>query len=244
MEEQVKQSEKTHRCLMSKKTELFLLFVCILMISLGAVFVLLEWYPVSDGPPDKELCFLSFNLIFFMLPIFFAALGAYIVVPLAFMGFFFVKGKTRSVLLVIGIIFLTACLVAHLSRFVNWEIRYSSFERVSQRAEVVIQAIESYREHENKAPESLDCLVPEYIDTIPGTGIRAYPFFEYEIPEAVGQYHKDIFEKHNVPYELRVNCSIGVLNWDCFIYWPSESYPDNIYGGPTELINKWAYVHE
>ena len=83
---------------MIKKTKLFLLFVCILMISLGAVFVLLEWYPVSDGPPNKELCFLSFNLIFFMLPIFFAALGAYIVVPLAFMGFFFVKGKTRSVL--------------------------------------------------------------------------------------------------------------------------------------------------
>ena len=229
---------------MSKKAKLILLFFCVLIILLNAVFVLLEWYPVSDGPPNKECGFISCNLIFFMLPIFFAALAAYVVVPLTLVGLFCVKGKTHSILLAICIIFLTASLTTHLSKYLNWKIRKSSFECVSQRAVVIIQAIESYREHKNEPPESLDSLVPEYIGAIPDTGIRAYPTFEYETPESAAEYHKNILEKYDVPYELRVNCSLGILNWDCFIYWPSESYPDNIYGGPTELINKWAYVHE
>lgn len=45
-------------------------------------------------------------------------------------------------------------------------------------------------------------------------------------------------------WELRIECSWGMVNWDTFFYWPSERYPSNIYGGSTELIGKWAYVHE
>jgi hypothetical protein len=86
--------------------------------------------------------------------------------------------------------------------------------------------------------------VPKYIDKIPGTGIRAYPYFIYESLTDTSQLRKDFYENHNVAYELRVDCPLGVLNWDCFIYWPSESYPNEIYGGFTELINEWAYVHE
>jgi hypothetical protein len=117
--------------LMSKETKQFLFLVCISFILLGAIYVLLEWIPVSDGPPNEDLIDLSFCLIVFMLPIFFASLAAYIVVPLTFIGSFFVKGKVRSVLISIGFIFLMAFLVTRLLGFLNWEIRKSSFERVS-----------------------------------------------------------------------------------------------------------------
>jgi hypothetical protein len=171
-------------------------------------------------------------------------MAAYVIVPITFAGLFCVKGKARSILLSICIVFFTASLTTHLSQYINWKIRKSSFERVSHRAEVIIQAIESYRKHRNETPKSLDLLAPEYISKIPGTGIRAYPIFEYKTPESANEYYKDILEKHNVPYELRVNCPLGFLNWDCFIYWPSESYPDNIDGAFTELIGRWAYLHE
>lgn len=48
----------------------------------------------------------------------------------------------------------------------------------------------------------------------------------------------------NSPWELRIECSKGVLNWDVFFYWPTKDYPQNIYGGTTEQIGEWAYVHE
>lgn len=46
------------------------------------------------------------------------------------------------------------------------------------------------------------------------------------------------------PWELRIDCSRGMLNWDVFFYWPTQRYPDNIYGGIVERIGDWAYVHE
>ena len=46
------------------------------------------------------------------------------------------------------------------------------------------------------------------------------------------------------PWELRIECSWGMLNWDVFFYWPTTNYPNYIYGGDTERIGDWAYVHE
>ena len=60
---------------MSKKQTLFLSFICIPIVLLGVVFVLLEWYPVTDGPPNKDLNTLSFPIVCLMLPFFIASLG-------------------------------------------------------------------------------------------------------------------------------------------------------------------------
>ena len=46
------------------------------------------------------------------------------------------------------------------------------------------------------------------------------------------------------PWELRIQCPSGIINWDVFFYWPTERYPEEIYGGWVEKIGKWAYVHE
>jgi hypothetical protein len=126
----------------------------------------------------------------------------------------------------------------------SWFIRRTAFQRVAERGEALIQAIDTYRNQEDRLPESLNDLVPKYIEKIPRTGIRAYPDFEYEIPNSTDKYHTELYEKHNARYELKVYCPAGGANWDCFFYWPSEDYPDYIYGGTTEEIRKWVYVHE
>lgn len=43
------------------------------------------------------------------------------------------------------------------------------------------------------------------------------------------------------PFE---NCPSGGINFDRFIYWPSETYPPIIQGNWTEPIGAWVYVHE
>jgi len=48
---------------------------------------------------------------------------------------------------------------------------------------------------------------------------------------------------HGTPWELRINCPTGLLNHDAFVYWPTEKYPQRLYGGNTESIGGWVYVH-
>lgn len=47
----------------------------------------------------------------------------------------------------------------------------------------------------------------------------------------------------SAPWELRVNCSTGLLNHDALIYWPTGLYPVYLYGGKTESIGNWVYIH-
>ncbi len=48
---------------------------------------------------------------------------------------------------------------------------------------------------------------------------------------------------HGPLWELRMNCPTGLLSHDAFLYWPTESYPQHLYGGKTEAIGRWVYVH-
>ena len=65
---------------------------------------------------------------------------------------------------------------------------------------------------------------------------------------------RDVFEQllgvpdgsrvvHGTPWELRINCPTGLLNHDCLVYWPTGHYPQHLYGGITEAVGKWVYVH-
>lgn len=48
---------------------------------------------------------------------------------------------------------------------------------------------------------------------------------------------------HGAPWELRINCPTGLLNHDTFVYWPTQEYPRYLYGGTTEAVGQWVYVH-
>ena len=53
-----------------------------------------------------------------------------------------------------------------------------------------------------------------------------------------------VLELKQAPWELKICCLGSAFNWDVFFYWPTENYPQYIYGGNVEKIGTWAYVHE
>lgn len=234
---------------MSRKKELIYFTVAaVLILIIGATVFFCEIFPFTDGPTCEGLRGLLFINMFLFMPVFFVGLIAILYIPVALIALFFVKNLWRLRLflscIVFGIAFLVAFLFMVKGYDIKWKARREACERISNRGNIIIQAIESYRKQEGKPPDSLEDLIPEYLDKIPGTGIRAYPYFEYKIPkDPYSNYEKKLYEEYNAVYELRVNF-YRILSWDCFFYWPSERYPEFIYSGGTEIINKWAYVHE
>ena len=45
------------------------------------------------------------------------------------------------------------------------------------------------------------------------------------------------------PWSLEVATSIGILNWDKFVYYPNQQYV-SCCGNRLEPIGDWAYLHE
>lgn len=106
-------------------------------------------------------------------------------------------------------------------------------ERVTERAQLLIEAIGAYHIDEGEYPAGLQALVPEYIDKIPYTGAVGYPDYEYEVATD-GGYFKT--------YEIRVQTPPNFWDRDIFIFWPEENYPAQIYGGNVRLIGDWVYI--
>ena len=65
----------------------------------------------------------------------------------------------------------------------------------------------------------------------------AYPKYEYVVPEETNDWDGN-------PWVLYVDASLGILNWDMFLYFPKQNYPEVGYGGGLEKVGDWAYVHE
>jgi len=46
------------------------------------------------------------------------------------------------------------------------------------------------------------------------------------------------------PWVLSAMVSKNLENWDLFIYFPDQEYPERGFGGVIERLGAWAYVHE
>jgi hypothetical protein len=221
----------------------------------------------------------------------------------------------------------------------SWKNRKPRFEKAARQGMVVVEAIERFHSDNDRPPSSLADLVPNYLPSMPSTGLSEYPDYEYyfftnsqsslvwydlgtrngkpmsglwvyidgepehailaltldqsnrvtnarvdRMPEEHAQIEFDrarwadgtsriemarSIPHHlqlqgstlnevrevlgepsgsrvlrNSPWELRIECPNGLLNWDVFFYWPTQDYPKYIYGGGTERIGQWCYVHE
>jgi len=114
-------------------------------------------------------------------------------------------------------------------------IRTNAFHRLAERSTPLVAAIRAYEQKHGSPPDSLEALVPEFIPSVPSTGIGAYPEYRYYLaPE-----HYD-----GNPWVLIVFTPSGVLNFDQFMYFPLGNYPRTGYGGWLERVGDWAYVHE
>jgi len=108
--------------------------------------------------------------------------------------------------------------------------RESGFVALAQRARPLVEAIEDYEAAHGSPPESLDMLPTQVREGLPR--------FDYH----VGSKAEEIF--HGNPWALSLDAGTGLLNWDQFIYYPLQNYPERGHGGYLERMGDWAYVYE
>ena len=164
-------------------------------------------------------------------------------VPVALIACLFVKKVWRIRFILLSVLSIMCLLIQVGLYHIMPQFKHNACRTIVSRSQVLVDAISSYQRDHNSYPESLETLVPAYIDKIPETGIRGFPYFEYEILSPA-EYKYPIPEMGNKPiWELRVKLE-RVFKWDRVFYWPVDKYPALIYGGEVEKIGNWAYVNE
>jgi hypothetical protein len=119
--------------------------------------------------------------------------------------------------------------------FLYSQLRSLGAWRATERGNRIVEAIDRYRARESKLPASLEDLVPRDLESIPDTGMAAYPWFQYLVASEANSLVAS--------YELRVDV-YKFLQFDVLVDWPERNYPDVMYGGGVERMGDWAYVHE
>jgi len=187
----------------------------------------LQWYEVTPfGYLGGILCFI------FMMALVFALMASVVVAPITLLLSLSKKMRPQCIRLsLISALFFATTVV-----FVNFspDVRMTAFHDLATRSEPLVSAIHRYAEDKGTPPVSLSELVPDYIDQVPGTGIPRYPDYVYTT--------EDRWDDN--PWVLYVPTSRGMINWDMFMYFPLQNYPEEGYGGRLVKIGQWAYVHE
>jgi hypothetical protein len=114
------------------------------------------------------------------------------------------------------------------------ELRMYGFELAAERSEPLIKAIERYIHDNGEPPDSMAVLVPTYLAEIPA---KLPPIEIITDPERLTAYG-------DTPWVLSAMVSKNLENWDLFIYFPDQEYPERGFGGVIERLGAWAYVHE
>ncbi len=118
------------------------------------------------------------------------------------------------------------------------EYRMTAFQRLGERSMPLVSAVHRFYSENGRPPRVLEELIPNYIERIPPTGMSAYPAYSY----VAGEEALRNFDGN--PWVIYVGCSLGLLNFDRFLYFPRQNYPEWGYGGSLERLGEWAYVHE
>jgi len=225
------------------KTELIIVGSIFLgIIFLGVLMLFCEYHPFSQGPAAPSAQNLLGISMLISIPMILGSIGIFYV-PVALIACLFVKKLWRIRLMLFSIPPIVCLLIEVGLYHIVPEFKHNACQIIVSHGQPLVDAISSYQHDHNNYPENLEALVPTYIDKIPETGVRGFPYFEYEIVDlSEYQYLPPEMRKENI-CELRVKLE-RVFKWDRIFYWPTENYPGSIYGGDVEKIGKWAYVDE
>ena len=114
------------------------------------------------------------------------------------------------------------------------KLRMLGFELAAERAAPLVAAIKAYERDNGAPPATLDELQPHYLPERP----KRIPPFELVTGETARS------EYGGNAWVLVAVVSTGLINWDLFVYFPNQQYPELGYGGSIERVADWAYVHE
>ena len=114
-------------------------------------------------------------------------------------------------------------------------LRYAAARVCAARAEPVTAALTDYHLAAGRYPDSLSELTPRYLPSVPLTGALASPHFTYVrkgAPAGSGGY------------ELVIPMPAAGRSFEGLVYWPTEKYPAQMFGGEVVVLGRWAYVQD
>lgn len=165
--------------------------------------------------------------VFILLPIFGLPVGVLALGCLPFRRLRRGAGPVAAVALSLFVLFVPVAKVSA-------ALRRHGFQLAAQRAEPLVAAIERYRRERGEPPRELSALVPDFLPAMPA---QLPPLQIVTGDEAQRVYGGN-------EWALSSEVSIGILNWDMWLYFPNGAYPRHGFGGWLERIDGWAYVHE
>ena len=112
--------------------------------------------------------------------------------------------------------------------------RHYGFALAARRAEPLVVAIARYAREHGQPPETLSTLIPTYLSHLP-SGVP-------DVKLISGEAARTRFAGNS--WVLQALVPSGIINFDQFMYFPNQQYPEFGYGGGVERIADWAYVHE
>ena len=113
-----------------------------------------------------------------------------------------------------------------------------AFHSLAERSKPLVEAIFAYEKQQGEPPNELNDLVPDFLSSVPSTGMGGYPQYDYFVGAAAAEEYFDN------PWVLEVFTPGPGINFDRFLYFPNQNYPETGYSGSLERIGEWAYVHE
>ncbi len=117
--------------------------------------------------------------------------------------------------------------------FLNNHSQNSAFNNAAINGERITTALRKYHSEHDAYPNSLKELVPKYLPSIPKTGLRRYPVFEYE--------KEVVAERTGVEgYEIRITFVHEMEAWTYLLYRSGGKCPD--YCDPVS--RGWMYCIE
>jgi hypothetical protein len=201
--------------------------------AVGALQIFACWYSVAPRGSDFLLRhFSTFFMGYFVILAFSNVLYA---IGDAF-NLLFRRGKSTwqqlaAKLVLCAVIFVVVILAFGLGE----TIRHEAFKRIAVRGKPLIVAIRQYQLKQGSPPGELADLVPDYLPSIPGTGVGAYPNYEFITKGAPARYGGNA-------WVLTVDVSTDDLVHDAVVYYPNTNYPSRKEVPISRRIGDWAYV--
>jgi hypothetical protein len=110
-------------------------------------------------------------------------------------------------------------------------VRQGELERLPSRAQPLVDAITAYETKNGRPPDSLDELVPDYLSSIPDTGVGYDPRFSYF------KLSPDSYRGN--AWGLRGPCP-SAMSFDYFSYYPRQNYQEL----GLSRIGNWGYFYD
>lgn len=204
---------------------LIISFVAGLLIN--SYYIYADYQSVAPNGTDRHL----WSAMILILPVLISLLS----MLLGFLGFALERRKKFLTIFLVSALYFSSFVICI---NIGGVIRINGFSRLAERSEPLVNAIKSYNEKYDKPPEELSNLVPEFMAKVSSTGMAAYPKYEYCHGIKADEYYD------GNPWVLLVHTPSGGINWDQFMYFPLQNYPEKGYGGVLKRVGDWAYVFE